>query len=113
MTTRSAPKPKKSILMPETLVSENKNPTIQVPKKSIVMQQDENANDEGESSIQDQVAFLTRELMQMKADKDKKPSLQSQKEIYSGPNSYSFRMIDNKIITHFEMTEDITRNNLN
>lgn len=103
---------KKSILMPESPVTEIPEVT-QVPKKSIVMQQNKSETNEGESNLQDQVAFLTRELMAMKADKDKKPSLQSQKEIYSGPNSYSFRTIDGKIVTHFEMTEDITRNNLN
>ena len=92
MTTRSAPK--KSILMPKTRVEDTTETTIQVPKKSIVMQQNENATNEGEPNLQDQVAFLTREIMAMKADKDKKPSLQSQKETYSGPNSYSFRTID-------------------
>lgn len=98
MTTRSQ-QAKKSILMPKTpvskpLVDENANQVIQAPKKSIVMQQNEGATNEGEPNLQDQVAFLTRELMAMKADKEKKPSLQSQKEIYSGPNSYSFRTID-------------------
>lgn len=96
MTTRS--QAKKSILMPKTPVSktnvDEKIENTQAPKKSIVMQQNENTSNEGDASLQDQVAFLTRELMQLKADKDKKPALQSQKEIYSGPNSYSFRMID-------------------
>lgn len=112
MTPRSTPK--KSILMPNSPETKNEilEPVIQAPKKSIVMQQEGTTN-EGEANLQDQVAFLTRELMAMKADKEKKPSLQSQKEIYSGPNSYSFRMIDGKIITHFEMTKDITKNNLN
>ena len=104
---------KKSILMPKTPSVEEITQTVPTPKKSIVMQQNENVTSEGESNLQDQVAFLTRELMQLKSDKDKKPGLQSQKEIYSGQNSYSFRMIDGKIVTHFEMTEDITRNNLN
>lgn len=57
MTTRSAPKPKKSILMPETPKNEILEPAIQAPKKSIVMQQ-ENETIEGESNLQDQVAFF-------------------------------------------------------
>ena len=86
---------------PKSILMSEPTPT-QVPESS---------NDQS-SSQQDQIDLLIKEVQSLK-NKESKAGLASNKEMYSWPRSYSFKFIDNKIISHFDMMQDITNKNLN
>lgn len=78
---------------PKSIVMDQENPTTE---KTIVLKETE-------------VNALLSRIEALEKSKSKKSNISTEKKIYNGPRFYHVRLIDNKVISHFEMTRNTVK----